>query len=183
MGAELFYHTIAFSSDPRVALELLQAMEIEGYDLPKMIASNVASSQQAFDDTPEGDEYGLHDHYKAEVERARLIASDPIPSDFHGRLALVRRLHADTGQGVGNILDVDGIAGNEGSGWSAAKPLAPVEVIAKFGSDKLLCSEARKYAGIANEWLGRGECVCFPLYADAKQDDPVEWCFVGNTVD
>lgn len=174
MGAELFYHTTLYTNDPSVALESLQASELDGYNLPEVVASNVASSQQVFDDTPEGDEYGLHDHYKAELERAKLIASEQIPADFRGRLDLVRRLHADTGQGVGNILDVDGIAGNDGAGWSAAKPLAPVEVIAKFGSEKLLSSKARDYAGIANEWLGRGECVCFPLYARADDSDPAE---------
>ncbi|QDV41097.1 hypothetical protein Enr13x_09350 [Stieleria neptunia] len=183
MGAQLFFHTSAYTSDPNVALESLQATELDGYDLPEMVASNLASSQRAFDDTPEGDEYGLHDHYKAELERAKLIASEPIPTDFRGRLHLVRRLHADTGQGIGNILDVEGIAGNDGAGWSAAKPLAPVGVIAKFGSGKLLSSKAHEYAGIANEWLGRGECICFPLYANTDEDDPVEWCFVGNTVD
>ncbi len=107
MGAELFFRTSAFTSDPNAALESLQATELDRYDLPDMVASNLTSSQQAFDDTPEGDEYGLHDHYKAELERAKLIASEPIPTDFRGRLSLVRRLHADTGQGIGNILDVD----------------------------------------------------------------------------
>ena len=84
MGAELFYHTTDYTSDPRVAIELLQKSELDGYDLPEMVKLYLASCQQAFNDTPEGDEYGLHDHYKAELELAKLIASEPIPSDFSG---------------------------------------------------------------------------------------------------
>lgn len=183
MGARLFYHTTTYTSDPNIALEALQATEMEGYDLPAMVASILAGSQQAFDDTPEDDEYGLHEHYKEELERVRRIASEPIPADFHGRLELVRQLFADTGEGIGNILDVDGIAGDDGANWFAAKPLAPGEVAGKFGSEKLLSGNADEYAGIANEWLGRGECICFPLFANADENEPAEWCFVGNTVD
>ncbi len=183
MGAQLYYHTTAYTSDPNAALKELQSKALDNYDLAEMVASHLASSQQAFEDTLEDDEYGLHEHYEAELARAKIIASEAIPTDFRGRLDLVRRLHADTGQGVGNILDVDGIADDEGAGWSAAKPLLPNEVVAKFGSDKLVSADARKYAGIANGWLGRGECICFPLYADAGEDQPVEWCFVGNTID
>ncbi len=31
-----------------------------------------------------------------------------------------------------------------------------------------------------NEELGRGECVCFPVYENCK---PIGWYFVGNTID
>ena len=183
MGAELYYYTTAYTSDPNDALESLQTLRLDRYDLPKMVASNVTSCEQAFVDTPEGDEFGLHEHYKTDLERARTIASEPIPTDFAGRLNLVRRLHYGTGQGIGNILDVEGVAGSVGARWCSAKPLAPVEVISKFGTDKLLTAEAGQYADAANEWLGRGECVCFPLYNALGDEEPIEWCFVLNTVD
>ena len=183
MGAELYFHTTPYIDDPNAALVALQTAMLDALDLRQMVASNLASSEQAFHDTPEGDEYGLHDHYKAELERARSIASEPIPTGFDGRIDLVRRLHADTGQGIGNILDVDGVVGDGGAGPSAARPLMPVELIDKFGSDCLLSADADQLAGNANVWLGRGECVCFPLYSATDDDAPAEWCFVGNTVD
>lgn len=183
MGAQLFYHVTTYTNDPKTALESLQALELENYDLAQEVAAHLANCQEAFDLTAEDDEYGLYEHYKSELERAKLIAVEKVPSDFFGRLDLVRRLYADTGEGVGSILDVEGIAGGKGASWSAAKPLAPVEVIAKFGSDKLLVSKVEEYAIRANEWLDRGECICFPLFASAEDEAPMEWCFVGNTID
>jgi hypothetical protein len=40
--------------------------------------------------------------------------------------------------------------------------------------------QARQAVGKINEELGRGECICFPVYAKGK---PVGWYFVGNTID
>lgn len=181
MGGYLHHCTTAYTPDPKEALESLQAAQLEKYDLPTLIKTSLAEYQEAFDATPENDEYGLHDYYKEVLEDIKIAASQPLPTDFQGRLDLVRGL-CDSGEGVGNILDVRGIASKDNE-LLAAKPLSPDDLLEKFGSDKLLSADADFHAGKANEWLGRGESICFPLYASAEADEPVEWCFVGVTVD
>ena len=183
MGASLYYHTTAYTPDATVALELLQSSQLDEYDLPGLVAETLASTQQAFDNTPEDDEYDLHDYYKSELEHIMQIASEPIPSDFYSRLELVRQLDAGTGEGVGNILDVNGIADQNGTEWDSAKPLERDELIARFGTDKLLSTEVDHYASTAFDRLDRGECIFFPLYASVDQDEPTEWCFVAATID
>ena len=34
-----------------------------------------------------------------------------------------------------------------------------------------------------SEELGRGECVCFPIYDSREQDRPTGWYFVGKIWD
>lgn len=183
MGARLYCHTTAYLNDPASALEAIQSEILAGYNLRELVTTHLQSSQQAFDDTPPNDEFGLHDYYKAEFARAEDIAAAEIPTEFSGRIHLVRRLFANTGEGIGSILDVDGIAGGKSAAISAARRLEPDDVVAKFSTSKPVSSNADDYAAVVNESLGRGECVFFPLYGDVDDEEPGEWCFVGNTVD
>lgn len=183
MGAELYYHTTPYAADPTEALERLQQELLAGFDFQTAVAEKVANMQEAVDATAVDDEYDLHDYYKEELERAKSIASEPIPADFQGQLHLMRRLHEDSGEGIGNLLDVNGIAGTDGADWTSARPLSPKDLKKEFGAEKLLAADADAHAGQANNWLGRGECICFPLYAHADDPEPSHWCFVGNTVD
>jgi len=182
MGARLYFEVTAYDDDPAAALRSLQEKQLASYDLSELLAAHMEARQKAVDATAEDDEYGLNEYYKQELARAKSLSRGPIPTQFQDRLDFVRQLHAD-GDGVGNILDVEGLVSRKNPSGSGARPLSLIEVIDKFGTNKLLIADTQQHVSSANGWLGRGECICFPLYATLDDNRPTEWCFVGNTID
>ncbi|MEM7316568.1 MAG: hypothetical protein AAF497_25825 [Planctomycetota bacterium] len=183
MGAELYFLATEFTARPDDALKAIQEQFLDTYDLPAMLAAQLAECRRLIEKIPEGDAHGLHAHYQESLGELEAIASQPMPSDFSGRVSLVRKLHADTGEGVGNILDVEGISGEPNAGWTAATRLLPNDLQQKCGHEKILTRDAEATAIKIHEWLGRGECVFFPLHNDADDEEPAKWCFVANTFD
>lgn len=107
--------------------------------------------------------------------------SQPIPKDFEEQIEILRKLHANSGEGIGNVLDVSGIS--EHRSGDAAQPLRECEIIRLAGTGQPTRKEAREAIDKISEELGRGECVCFPFYDSREQDRPTGWYFVGRTWD
>ncbi len=91
---------------------------------------------------------------------------------------MLRSIWADGGQGIGNVLDVIGVSSEREC--LMAQKLSQADMSHFLGTTKPTLVEAQKSIGKIHEELGRGECVCFPLY---KNDSVAGWYFVGNTID
>src|SRR5262249_31992428 len=104
--------------------------------------------------------------------------SQPTPESPEAQIEAVRQINADSGEGVGNVLDVAGVS--EQRGIHTAQRLSEQETARLVGGTQPTLAQARKAVGKINEELGRGECVCFPVYDNGK---PAGWYFVGNTID
>ena len=105
-------------------------------------------------------------------------AVKPIPKSPEAQIEIVRRINADSGAGIGNVLDVTGVADRRDV--QKAQRLSEQETARLVGSAQPTLAQARNAIDKINEELGRGECVCFPIYNQGK---PVGWYFVGNTID
>ncbi len=87
-------------------------------------------------------------------------------------------MHADSGEGIGNVVDVTGVSDHRDI--AMAQRLNEQDTIRLVGSAQPALAQARAAVGKINGELGRGECVCFPVYDEGK---PVAWYFVANTID
>jgi hypothetical protein len=108
------------------------------------------------------------------------LNGQPVPRDPQAQIEILRQIHADSGQGISNVLDVKGIS--EKRDVFAAQRLTQTETVRFVGTERPTVAQARNAIANIHEELGRGECVCFPIYDDAGRQ-PVAWYFVGNTVD
>src|SRR5262249_10742948 len=107
--------------------------------------------------------------------------SEPIPPDFEGQIEILRKINANTREGIGNVLDVRGIS--EQRSGDTAQPLPEAAIIRLAGTRQLTREEVHEAIDKVSEELGRGECVCFPIYDSQEQDRPAGWYFVGKTWD
>jgi hypothetical protein len=181
MGAMPWENRTAWMDDPADALKAIQRAELEAQgDLRDQIQTQLEGAREAVAATAEDDPYGLAEHYAAELERLERIASQPIPTDLDGRLHLLRTLHESGGEGIGNVLDVTGVS--QQGGFFVTKVLGPDELQRTFGTDRPASDWKTQVEPDFFDKIGRGESVCFPLFAD-DETDPIEWCFFGYSVD
>jgi hypothetical protein len=118
--------------------------------------------------------------YQDKVQLLERLNSQPIPEDPEAQIEILRQIYADSGQGISNVLDVERIS--EGLEVFTAQRLAQAEIVRLFRTERPTLAQAGNSIAKINEELGRGECVCFPIYDDSGRQ-PVAWYFLGNTVD
>ena len=116
----------------------------------------------------------------SEVRLLRLC-SQPIPQDFETQIEILRKINANTGQGIGNVLDVTDIS--ERRIGDTVRPLRDSEIIRLAGTRQPTREAAHEAIDKVSEELGRGECVCFPDLRFPEPDRPAGWYFVGRTWD
>jgi hypothetical protein len=116
--------------------------------------------------------------YHEKVRLLEGLSSEPIPESPEAQIEVIRKINADSGEGIGNVLDLTGVS--EHRRLHAAQRLSESETIRLVGAARPTSAQANQAVSKINEELGRGECVCFPVY---DRNRPVGWCFVGNTID
>ena len=126
----------------------------------------------------EDDPYGLVDLYQAKVDLLERLCGEPMPDGPDEQVEIVRQISADSGEGVGNVLDVIGVSDERAA--CNAQRLSDEETARLVGVAQPTRSQALAAVDAINNVLGRGECVCFPIYDHGQ---PVGWYFVGNTID
>ena len=180
MGAQLWYHEAPWHSDAGAALNAMQARFLaENYDLPALLPQHLDWARESVAAPEgEGDPYGLLDLYQEKVKLIERLCSEPIPEGAEAQIEIIRQINADSGEGVGNILDVTCVAARRDV--HMAQRLSPQETVRLVGAAQPTRAQAGAAVSKINEELGRGESVCFPVYDDGK---PVGWYFVGNTID
>lgn len=180
MGARLWYHEAPWHPDAGAALEALQARFMaENYDLPALLSQHLAWARESVAAAEgEGDPYGLLDIYQAKVDLLERLCSEPVPENSKAQIEIIRQINADSGEGIGNVLDVTAVT--ERRDVHVAQRLSPQEMILLAGAAQPTRAQARAAVGNINEALGRGESVCFPIY---DEGEPAGWYFVGNTID
>lgn len=184
MGAELWYHFAPWKPDPEAALHEFQVGFLaENYDLPSLVQKPLKDAREAVRVTEvEGDEYGLLESYRDELAMLEKIAGQPLPQDPLERIAIVRKVYAFSGQGIGNVLDV--VRVSDQRGFPDAQKLGPDEIRRFCGTDRPNLRDARDSASPINRELQRGDSVCFPVWPDDRPEgEPIGWYFVGNTID
>jgi hypothetical protein len=182
MGAMLWYHLTPWRPDPAEALRALQAKFFKKrYNLRAQLQSFLRSAQDALRVTEaEGDPYDLLEHYRDEVAKLTRIASRPLPTEPDKQIAVPHRIWESSGEGIGNVLDVTRVSSRRGV--FLAQRLSPRQVRELVGTETPTRAQAEAAMYTINEMLGRGECLCFPVYR-VKDRTPASWYFVGNTVD
>src|SRR5690348_14218337 len=108
MGAELWYHEAPWNPQPEAALRTLQAQFVtENYDLAAILPQHLAWARESVAGTKEeGDPYGMLEMLEEKLRMLERLTSQPIPTDPEAQIEAVRQLHADSGQGIGNVLDL-----------------------------------------------------------------------------
>jgi hypothetical protein len=183
MGAELWHHAAPWRIDPEDALFELQVRFLaETYDLPTLVQEHLESAREAVGTIEaEGDGFGLLDMYRNELEMLEEAASEPLTEDPRQRIELIREIYENSGQGIGNILDVTGISDRRDP--LVAERLTDDEMVRLIGATRPTIVQARQAVGKVNEELDRGECACFPFYEANEFRRPAGWYFIGNTID
>ena len=180
MGATLWYHVAHGHSDPDVALKALQTDFLtENYDLATLLPQHLIWARESVATAKgEGDPYGLLDQYQQKVELLEGLCDRPIPENADRQIEIIRNIWADSGEGIGNVLDVIGVS--SGRDFLMAQQLSEKERTRLVGTNKPSLTEAEMSIGKIHGELRRGECVCFPIY---ESDSVAGWYFVGNTID
>jgi hypothetical protein len=180
MGAQLWHHVAAWDPNPDAALKALQRQFLaENYDLPSLLPQHLAWARESVAAAKaEGDEYGLVDLYEEQVRLLEELCEQPIPDSAESQIEIIRKINEDSGEGIGNVLDLTGVSENRG--MLTAERLSESKIERLVGSARPNLAEAHRAISAINTELGRGECVAFPVYENGK---PVAWCFVGNTID
>lgn len=184
MGARLWHHLAPWLPEPSDALHALQAKFLaDTYDLPSLVKQELANMRDAVRETEaKHDPYELLDMYRRKLGIIEDVIVSGLPDDSLHRIELLRKLAMDSGEGIGNVLDVETVS-------TARKPqcaqkLVDNEAVLKWtGSLKPTLKQAGESVFKINEELCRGEAVCFPVYSDDSEPIPVGWYFVGNTSD
>jgi hypothetical protein len=168
---------------PATALKTLQALFMaENYDLSALLPQHLADARTAVAlAEAERDPYGVLDIHRREVRLLERLCSQPIPQDFERQIEILRKINANTGEGIGNVLDVSGIS--ERRSGDTARPLSEPEIVRLAGTSQPTREEAHEAIDKLSEELGRGECVRFPIYDSREQDRPAGWYFAGRTWD
>jgi hypothetical protein len=178
----LWYHLAPWRPAPSDALRALQADFFKkNYNLRDEVQRHLRSAQEAVRVTEtEGDPYELLEYYREEVARLRRLASRPLPDQPEKQIALLRRIWASSGQGIGNVLDVTRVSTRRGVCVAYRLPNRAIREL--FGTATPTRAQVEAAVYKINDLLGRGECVCFPVYR-VKRHTPAGWYFVGNTID
>ena len=180
MGAQLWYHEAPWDPDAQAALKGLQSRFLaENYNLSALLPQHLVWARESVAAAQEeGDPYELLDVYQEKVALLERLCSEPIPESPEAQIEMVRQINADSGEGIGNVLDVTGVS--EQRDLLTAQRLSEDETARLVGAAHPTLAQAREAVSKINGELGRGECVCFPFYDKGK---PVGWYFVGNTID
>lgn len=180
MGAQLWYHEAPWQPDAAEALKEVQTRFLtENYKLPLLLPQHLAWARESVATAErEGDPYGILDIYRDKLRLLERLCGEPMPDNPEAQIEIVRQIHADSGEGIGNVLDVTGVA--ERRDLHVAQRLSEEETARLVGAAQPTLSRARQAVDRINQELNRGECVCFPVYDDGK---PTGWYFVGNTID
>lgn len=180
MGAMPFENLAPWREDPRESLAELQAQYVnQHYDLPTLIQEHLDSARQSVEIcTKNGDEYGLLNDYRANLELLESIASQPIPTSASDRVQLVRKIWEFGGEGVGNILDIEDVS--DTGGLYITRLMSAGEVESHLGTGTPTVDDAKQLLGKIADTLGRAESVCFPVYEDGQT---AGWWFAGYTLD
>jgi hypothetical protein len=179
----LWHHSAPWRPDPDEALLDFQVRFLaETYDLPSLVQERLESVKEAVRSTEaEGDEYGLLELYRDELAILEAVAAGPLPDAPREQIELVRKLHANSGEGVGNILDV--VEVSDRRDYPTAERLADDAMERLVGTTRPTLGQAHQAVSTINEELRRGESVCFPYYEASDAEQPAGWYFVGNTID
>jgi hypothetical protein len=180
MGAELWYHEAPWHADAGAALKALQARFLaDHYDLPTLLPQHLAWARESVAAAEKkGDPYGVLEIYQEAVELLERLCNEPIPDSPEAQIEIVRRINANSGQGIGNVLDVTAVTDRREV--HEAQRLDAQEMVRLVGDAQPTLAQAAGAIDKINEESGRGECVCFPVYENGK---PIGWYFVGNTID
>jgi hypothetical protein len=182
VGAMLWHQPGPWHEDPAEALLAVQVQVLrEEYDLPTLLREHLDSARESVRITEADDPYDLLDHYREELRCLEALFSRPVPTEPREQIEFVRAILAWGGEGVGNILDVTHVS--DVGGLAVARQLPTDEIRRLCGLDRPTLREAIDAVEKIHGELGRGDCVCFPFYADAGASGPVGWYFVGNTFD
>jgi hypothetical protein len=183
MGAELWYHRTPWHADPEEALRQFQADFLAArYDLPAVVRQHLDGARESVEIcTAEGDPYNLLDLYRAKLALLEEVSQRPLPEGPQERIELLRRINADSGQGIGNILDVKSVS--KRGGLQVTRRLGVKAVTRLAGTGRPTVAQAEAAIPKIHEELRRGESVCFPIYAEGDKGEAVGWYFVGHTVD
>lgn len=180
MGAQLWYHETPWHLDAAKALKALQARFLaENYDLRELLPQHLAWARESLAATKaEGDPYDLLEMFETQLRLLEKLCEQPIPERPEEQIEIIRLIASGSGDEIGNVLDVIGVA-DEREVFTAQR-LSEQETARLIGVGQPTLDEARQAISDINDELGRGECVCFPIF-DAGV--PTAWYFVGNTVD
>jgi hypothetical protein len=180
MGAELWYHQAPWADNPADALKLLQASYVSAnYDLATLLPQLLEWAKESVAAAKAGGaSFDLVEMHEEEANVLEEFCREPIPADVEAQIGIIRRINANSGEGIGNVLDIRGISENRDV--HRTQRLGDDEILRLVGSPKPSISQADKAIPKINRELDRGESVCFPVY---ENEQPVGWYFVGNTID
>jgi hypothetical protein len=183
MGATLWHHDAPGHSDPSDALKALQARVLaREYDLHTLLPQRLREARKTVVDVEaDGDEYGLLDIYREQVRMLEEFSGRRIPQDPQAQIEILRRIEAYGGEGLGNVLDVEGIS--DARGYPMAHRLGEEDLMRLVGTTHPTLAQARTAIPPIHTELDRGESVCFAFYEDGESGTPAGWYFVGNTID
>jgi len=180
MGGELWQHKTEWKNDPTEAFQNVQrAFLEENYDLPALIEEHLKSAREAVEITKrEGDPYDLMAMYREQLAMLEQVSSEPLPEGSMERIELLRKLYGNSGEGIGNVLDVEGVS--EEGGFLIARILKRDDLQSLFGTLTPTEEDVEPAISSIFEMVDRGESVCFPVYSE---EEPVAWQFIGCTID
>jgi hypothetical protein len=185
MGAQLWYRAAPWFPDPNEALLALQSQWLmEYFPNPAEYIRNDLEWTRGLVRKHEADRdpYGLLDMYRRKVVLLEEIARQGVPDDARQRIDLVRQLCRLSGaQGVGSILDV--LTTSQARALWVAEVLTTEECRQLVGSARPTRQQAEAAVYRIHAELGRGECICFPIFAEKAAQEPAGWYFIGNTID
>jgi hypothetical protein len=183
MGAQLWHHSASWFTDPNDALLALQGQFLSAsYDLPNLVRAELQDTREVIRRSEaEGDPYELLDMYRRKLALIESVVAEGVPEDTRQRIEFVRKLRMDSGEGVGNVLDVNSVSAERD--FFTAQLLNESEVGRLVGTSRPTIQQAEAAIFRINEELGRGEAVCFRVYPEGGAQTPTGWYFVGNTVD
>ncbi len=211
MGSDLWMHQTPWHDDPANALSDLQARlfaeQYEPFDPAQELQDHVTDAKNAQRDAQaEGDPYGLADYYGRLAESYEGLCKEPVPTDVPAKIQLLQKIWETQGEEIGGILDVTGVqpappsgsqpieqqprqtwGGNEaffhGFDGRVAFSLGEIDMLRLVGAARPSLKQAKESARNIQGELGRGDCVCFPIYDESPDRKPLGWYFIGCTLD
>ncbi|HUE74654.1 MAG TPA: hypothetical protein VMP01_27550 [Pirellulaceae bacterium] len=183
MGAMPWQIAGPYHPDPASALRAVQAERFkQNYDLKKLLEEHIANVQDSVRYTETDDEYGLLETYRENLTQLDEIKCQPLPTDIHEQVKLLRQIEAIGSGEIGNILDIESVSKSREP--RKVVPLSSQELQDLFGTIHPSREHvtAERLDKIYNT-IDRGEAVCFPIFERPPSQQPIGWFFVGYTVD
>ncbi len=183
MGAMPWQIIGPYDPDPARALRAVQADLFQRmYDLAKLLDDSIASAEDTVRNTETDDEYGLLETYRESLRQLQDIKRQPLPTDVHEQIKLLRRIETIGYGEIGNVLDIEEVSSTRAP--RKVVPLSPHDLQNVFGTMHPTRDDATtKQLGRIYKSLDRAEAVCFPFFEPPPSQAPLGWCFVGYTAD